>query len=424
MNRQPARRRCTASLMIAVLTGAVLAGCGGGGGSDGGGLGAAGGGGTPVSNQAPLVVDAGPPQVDAINTLYATVTLCAPGSTTACQTIDHVQVDTGSTGFRVLAAALGQGVTSAQLTQVADANGNALVECVQFIDGYSWGPVKLADVKIAGETARSLAIQVIGDPAYPSSLIPGACVNIPNGEEDTVRQLGANGILGIGNYLQDCGPFCAQAGAQTGDAYNLCNTATPASCQPVAVALGQQVTNPVFLFGSDNNGVLIQLPTVAAAGATGSSGTLVFGVGTQPDNALGSATVYALDPNYGTLLTVYSGVQLGQSVVDSGSNGNYFPDASIAVCTDQSSFYCPAAPLSLTAQLEGTNGKIATVPFTVSNADALAASITAAPGLAGPAGSSAPSTFDWGLPFFYGRSVYIGFETATIGGVQGPLIAF
>jgi len=43
---------------------------------------------------------------------------------------------------------------------------------MQFVDGYSWGSVKAADVKIGSEVASSVPIDVMGDPAYPASLIP------------------------------------------------------------------------------------------------------------------------------------------------------------------------------------------------------------------------------------------------------------
>ena len=46
------------------------------------------------------------PTKPAINTAYTTVTVCAPGSTSNCQTIDHIQVDTGSSGLRILSEVL------------------------------------------------------------------------------------------------------------------------------------------------------------------------------------------------------------------------------------------------------------------------------------------------------------------------------
>ena len=54
-----------------------------------------------VNNVLPIVVDAGPTGNYA-NGAFATVTVCAPG-TSSCQTIDHVLVDTGSVGLRLLA---------------------------------------------------------------------------------------------------------------------------------------------------------------------------------------------------------------------------------------------------------------------------------------------------------------------------------
>jgi Protein of unknown function (DUF3443) len=63
-----------------------------------------------------VTVDPGPGALAAsgqaaANILYTTVTVCTPGSTTQCQDVDHVQVDTGSSGLRLVHAAL-SGVVS------------------------------------------------------------------------------------------------------------------------------------------------------------------------------------------------------------------------------------------------------------------------------------------------------------------------
>ena len=61
-----------------------------------------------------------------------------------------------------------------------------------------------------------------------------------------------------------------------------------------------------------------------------------------------------------------------------------------------------------------------TVSFDVANADMLFNNYnaTAFSNLAVP---SAPgSSFDWGLPFFYGRSVYTGIQTTT----SSPYVAY
>ena len=59
------------------------------------------------------------------------------------------------------------------------------------------------------------------------------------------------------------------------------------SCARTAVPLAQQVANPVAKFAVDNNGVIVQMPPMPDTGAPSATGTLVFGIGTQSNNALG-----------------------------------------------------------------------------------------------------------------------------------------
>jgi hypothetical protein len=418
---------CRLSAIAAIAC--LLAACGGPADSAGtsGGTGVSSGN-NPPPNVVAATIDSGPgASPGSVDTLFVSVTVCAPG-TALCQTIDHVQVDTGSTGFRVLAEVLGGGVTSGQLQQATDGSGSPLVECVQFADGYSWGPIKLADLKIGGKTAASIPIQVIGDPTYASRTIPSACSSFVDVPENSLAQLGVNGILGIGNFIEDCGSYCA-SGAQDGSVYNVCPEGMAPACQPAAVALAAQVQNPAAIFASDNNGVLIQLPAVAAPGASTATGNLVFGVDTASNNALGKATVYALD-SAGNVGTAVTGLHaFSSSFIDSGSNGYFFDDASLQLCPgDNSSFYCPPGPTSFSATITGTNGATGAVGFTVDNAASdFKMNAAALPNLAGSAGTGlGTDTFDWGLPFFYGRSVYVVFEgrTALSSSLAGPYVAF
>jgi Protein of unknown function (DUF3443) len=94
------------------------------------------------------------------------------------------------------------------------------------------------------------------------------------------------------------------------------------------------------------------------------------------------------------------------------------------VCTDQDVFYCPKSTLALNAAIQGENGVVANIDFSVANADALLDADNVDPGLAGPAGDSEVDSFDWGLPFFFGRDVYVTLEGTTVGGVTGPAVAF
>ena len=141
----------------------LMAGCGGGGGQD-----------TPAAFSGPNVqsVFVGPGPTNNVNLLFTTVTICEPGSTSNCQSIDHVLIDTGSTGLRIISSLLSP---SLALRQQADAGGNPIVACGRFADGYTWGPVKIADLRLAEELASSVPIQVVGDPAF--STVPADCSN-------------------------------------------------------------------------------------------------------------------------------------------------------------------------------------------------------------------------------------------------------
>jgi hypothetical protein len=397
---------------------ALLAACGGGSGGGAGVVGPA-----PQPNTLAVTVDAGPTGLTsqgyaAANTLYASVTLCTPGSATACQTVDHMQVDTGSTGVEFVAEALNGSAMPATLQDPA--TGAPLLECVQFADGYTWGSMVVADVTIGGRRLASIPVHLIGDAAAGAA--PSTCVSGP--AENTVAQFGANGILGVGTWLQDCGQYCV-TNAPTG-LYYVCPSQ---GCQPTVVPLDHQLQNPVALFGNDNNGILIQLPSVAPPGATTLGGTLYFGVNTQPDNALGSAGLFTVD-GYGDLITVFGGTSMSSSFIDSGSNA-YFFDSSITACTSTTSkgFYCPTSSVAESATIQGQNGVTRMVDFTVDNADQLFGVVaTAYPNLAGtnsaPNGQNNSTSFDWGLPFFFGRNVYVLIETKTVSGTTGPAVGF
>src|SRR5262249_15133004 len=155
----------------------------------------------------------------------------------------------------------------------------------------------------------------------------------------------------------------------------------------------------VWLFAQDNNGYLISLPSVPELGARSVSGSLVFGIGTQRDNALGSARVYTTD-DVGNFSTNFNGTSLS-AYLDTGTNGIYFLDSSpipLPACPgDGSDFSCPSATVALTATNAGRNGTSAAVPFSVANAETLFATPSAAfNDLAGPD----TGDFAWGLPFF------------------------
>jgi len=371
------------------------------------------------NNVVDVIVDQGPlPTTNpTINTLYTSVTVCVPGSAANCQTIDHIQVDTGSYGLRILASVMNAALN---LPVQLASNGDSLVECTQFVDGYSWGPVLAADVKIAGETASSVPIQSIGDPRFAN--VPADCSSGAPMEEDSVATFGANGILGIGPFELDC-PAC-ETQVIPGTYY----ACTSTSCTGTTALATSQVPNVVAKFATDNNGTIIQLPSVASGGATTVSGTLTFGIDTESNNASGTQTVLTVDDN-AELTMIFAGMMLSQSFIDSGSNGNYFNDGALVLCTTTNftDFYCPANTVSLPVTIQGQNGVMTNnLTFQVGNAvtmfNAAPSDYSAFPLLAGS--NPNPQSFDFGLGFFYARRVATAIEgrTTTVG--TGPYVAF
>jgi hypothetical protein len=385
-----------------------LASCGGGGtGSSSSGSNVIG---SPGPNVLPIAVNPGPANNYA-NGAFTSVTVCVPG-TSNCQTIDGVLVDTGSVGLRLVSSIL-----TVSLPSQNDAGGAPILECHQFQDSYQWGPVGVADVKIAGEQASSAPIQAIGTSAFG---VPLSCTQSGLPALETVDALGANGVLGIGPFRQDCGIACTLSGAANPGLYYSCPSF---GCVPTAVALNQQVQSPVWLFPLDNNGVIIQLPSIPATGAPTVSGSLIFGIGTRSNNGLGTAVVLPLDDT-GDFTTTFQGQSYSSSFIDSGTNGLYFLDSAttgLTICSDASLFYCPATTVALAATNRGTSGSSAPVNFTVANADALFNSPNVAfDNLGGPSAGS----FEWGLPFFFGRTVYTAIELQSTPFGVGPYFAY
>jgi hypothetical protein len=323
-----------------------------------------------------------------------------------------VLVNTGSTGLRIFASLLSP---SLGLQPQTGAGGDPIAACGQFVDGFTWGPVKIADVRMGAELASAIPIQVISDPAF--STVPAACSGTAPAS-DTPQAIGANGILGLNVFQQDCGAACANSAIA--GAYYVCPSS---GCQPTQAALAQQLQNPVGMFSTDNNGVMIDLPAISLGGSPGVNGLLVFGIGTRANNGLGSAQVVPLDPTSGTFTTRVNGSTLYPgSFLDSGSNAFYF-SAGFPNCNSDAIFHCPTSPQNLSAQNQGFSGPPNVVSFQVASADALFSNprFFAFNNLAGDSGNG---SFDWGLPFFYGKNVYTAIEGRSTPGGAGPYVAY
>jgi hypothetical protein len=338
-----------------------------------------------------------------INKPCASVTICTPATST-CQTIDDILLDTGDSGLRIF-----KQVLSVSLTQVTS-GGNAVAECIQYADGSSlWGPVKVAGVVLGNEPAVQVPIHVI-DSTFGKA--PAGCSN----SSQTPVDAGYNGSLGVSFFAQDCGATCS-AGAGN-RVYYACSGAT---CNGAAVALSNQVQNPVALLPVDNNGVIVQLPSVSLGGTTSVSGSLVLGIGTQSNNTPSGVTMYPASSTYGEFTTTFNGKTYA-SFIDSGSNGLFFDASTATSLTDCSGWFCPSSTQSLSATNKGYPfTPSGAVSFQIGNALTLFSSSN---NVFVELGGSSSNNFDWGLPFFLGRIVYVGIEGKTSSLGTGPYWAY
>lgn len=385
----------------------VLAGCGGSGGGSG--------------SPGPPVV--GPP-VAGNNVLNITVngslcsgnptypnepcvsvTICAPGTTT-CQTISDILLDTGSFGLRIFSQAI-----TVPLTQVTSGSG-LLAECVNFGDGSSmWGPVQMASVILGNEPAVQIPIQVVNQ----NFGTPSTHCTSPNSTPDTSpTEAKFNGILGVGLFALDSGLYFSCSGAASG---STCAATTP----------NVNVSNPVASLPVDNNGVIVQLPDLRPAGGVAGSaiGSLIIGIGTQANNMPSVVTpsgVTAYGANQSAeFTTTFNGIQYTHSFIDTGSNGLFFtaPASLLPSCAP---WYCPPATTPLSATNTGAGGSPSgIVNFLIGNADSL---FSTSNQVFEDLGGSGVNSFDWGLPFFFGRSVFVGINGTISSLGTGPYWAY
>src|SRR5208283_903874 len=428
-----------------------------------------------VQNTVPVTVDAYSDTSNNVfipNRIYTSVTVCTPAvypvgqnpiggppPAPTCQTINNILVDTGSVGLRLL----DNGVSP--LPVVTDGSNHPLQECVQFADfTYVWGPVVSGTVQMAGESAAQvplgfetadtgIPIQIIATQndlsigslwggAISLSAVPSDCLSSPPSgglptAANTLETLGANGILGVGVFLQDCGLACASTPPPK--QYYYCPSGL---CSVASVPQDLQLWNPVAAFAYDNNGLLLSLPQLPPAnGSAGITGSLIFGIGTQANNALGEASILPVDAygnfpevtlNYTPINAAYPTVYLNYlspqngSYIDSGTPSIYFSDAqslgpTVPNCQDYPGLYCPMDLTYFTANVYGTDKTHTQFGWNILSADTLLNSENCMNGnepipcsvfndLGGGSGiDSSPDYVDFGVPFFLGKNVFVGF---------------
>jgi hypothetical protein len=188
------------------------------------------------------------------------------------------------------------------------------------------------------------------------------------------------------------------------------------------LATAQQVQNPVALLPLDNNGVIVQLPSIPLSGSPSVNGSLILGIGTQSNNQPSGVTAFPANQSAEFTVT-FNGTSYRSSFIDSGSNGLFFPSASqVPNCHTFSDWFCPSSTVSLSATNTGASGSPSgSVSFQMGNFESLINSIN---NVFPDIGGTFSSGFDWGLPFFFGRNVFVGLEGTGSSLGTGPYWAY
>lgn len=363
------------------------------------------------TNQIPLTVE----QVPTINTFnipYVTVTVCHP-TNGQCLAIDHVVVDTGSYGLRLLSDF--PGISALGLPSVTTTTSQPVSECAQFLEGTLWGGVYQAKVKLAQEVTNTIPIQLISDPGNPNVVqAPTSCTSSAN-NIGTQSGIGGNGLLGVGMFPYDLSPY-----------YSCTGSGSTALCTTIASPTNAiEIANPVAAFTShDNNGVILQMPSIGPHGAVSATGILTFGIDSQADNQLTALglTPVATDPTTGNFSATLTGqTTYPASFFDSGSNFNYIPLSGIA--TDNLGNYVPPSLIT-------ESGTAGNVPLSFDILD-ISADLNAGNeafndngnnggGITTPGGAASA---DFGLPYYFGHSIAHVMAGQTVTEGTGPFYA-
>lgn len=353
--------------------------------------------------------------------------ICIPG-TANCTLIDNLLLDSGSQGLRVYASALPSGFYSS-LTK------SGIGECILFAgNNIMWGQTSPVTVELGQEMSSTVYMQIVDQTFGDSGT---ACMNNSvqvlqgEGQYDANNPpffdpgTSYNGIVGVNYIVPDCGASCAGSSNSNNGIYYSCSGGT---CSSTAVAIAQQVSNPVASMPYDNNGITIVLPQVTAFESTAVSGMAYLGVGTQSNNMpTGSEKVFTASTDlsnscYSSFRTTWNG-STTCAYMDTGSSCYFFPNStSNAIAVDSGGDYNPSSPLTLTATMIGMNGVSLTENFVVASPDAAQSGTVVIPYWGVEEASSQP--FDWGLPFFFGKTVFVGNQNATTAIGAGPYYAY
>ncbi|MDQ5922225.1 MAG: hypothetical protein QG673_2284 [Pseudomonadota bacterium] len=311
------------------------------------------------------------------------------------QVIDHVLLDTGSSGFKVLKSQLNSSLTFSSILQGNNPE-SPISSCVTYGSGYMFGSNNLAGLQIGGQRADNVPIQIINDGSQSS--VPDNCSS--NGRFANLLQTsGARGILGVN-------PMTFESNSTL---QNLIYVQTSSGFVNIVESSVQTLNvNPLSLLMQNNNGLIISYPKVSKNSTISIYGTMVMGLNTTSNNVIPS-TIQSVRGNPNTNLGYFDVNENGwpvSGIFDSGTDTLALGGYNIPVCNDSS--FCPSSPVTFSTIVSNYDG---------GESSYIMQTVSSVQGLGGYAvlpywgtrllPSSGLAVY--GLPFFYGRNVYLGF---------------
>ena len=258
---------------------------------------------------------------------FGAIKVCVPGSTTKCQIISGLLIDTGSFGLRIFSQALSVHlpVQTSGADRSPSARSSARSRSGTGRDGRRDDGRRADDSEPAGANHQSELPRRRSPPRKLQPDRPAVCT------EPAAVELQRHPRRG--------------AAAVRRRAATIYYTCSATNCAPTTQPLDLQVQNPVALLPVDNNGVLLKFPLPPTNGASRLTGQLIFGVNTQANNMIPDGfKVYTANAQLNFITTFQNVPTAG--FIDSGSNGYFYDNPYLPLCPG-SRWYCPAA---LTAQ--------------------------------------------------------------------------
>jgi len=235
--------------------------------------------------------------------------------------------------------------------------------------------------------------------------------------------------LGIGPEQYYCNSYAGSNCINTNNnQYFACSTTTYAF-NSTATPLNQPLKNPITALSQNNNGAILSLPSVPAGGSSSKNGYLILGIDTQSNNASTGMTVFPCTNDHSEFKTTLQGNTFQYSLFQTLSNYNCVESNLPIASSSNPQYYTPSSVQTLRGSILGTTNHLDFQLYignslTISNYYQTSRALCVFSEFAAYNNNNSGYNTLYGLPFFLGRNVFIGFESASSNLGSGRYYAF